>query len=933
MVVQHNIQAMNANRQLGVVTGAQGKSTEKLSSGYRINRAADDAAGLSISEKMRKQIRGLDRASTNAQDGVSAVQTAEGALGEVQDMLQRMNELAVQSANGTNSKTDRDAIQAEIDQLSTEIDRVSETTKFNETYLLKGDRNATRQVSYSFNNNAEVSKATANMYSDGATGINADKANGFGVDFNIDAKQDDQNAIAKALRDQGVSVTYRSTYADPTDGSGATDTEGKMGTVTNGYTLTLNGDAAQKYNVVTKFSYNGETDENGKYTGNAVDSNYAVNSAQFEIQDKNGNRIATITVGGAELADANGTEKDKSSSSILTAESVTAAKGAGEISQYFDKDGNKISANALNNYFSLTKGSINQASGVGTSGESDLPQNVDKDTANIDFDDTLTKNSDGKWISKTTGEEAVLTDYGITSVEDDAVSISYTAGQDAVATVDAHGTDSSHLDHESMYDISEAKNTTGSDVTLTFERKITNESGAYDVSKATVTTSGASLTYKAASISSTSGSAKISPTGLASSEAAQALTTASATLTYNATSIKIGNTDVSFKSGVTKAQIAALNDVLTEGEGNFTITGTGTNAVITDKGGHTIAIGKMVENADTNISTTSTAGMAITAGYWTDGSRTDGVDNKFTNEEMEAKWGVKLTDNSEDVKTEITVTAGSWTYKSSGTATGYTVQGGADIFSTDSTLKALNISVDASKLVDGATVEFGESRWVDQDSNELTEEEMYDTYGVKPLDNFTAANGDTISITAQKDPSATYNTADKASTDIAARADSPRVYDAVGNETTLDIRTVSAKRDIKGDLSLKLHVGADATSNNQIQVNIADMSAKALGVNGMKVDGEDDTNAKDAIETIKQALQKVSDQRSSLGAAQNRLEHTIANLDNVVENTTAAESRIRDTDIADEMVTYSKNNILAQAGQSMLAQANQSTQGALSLLG
>ena len=139
MVVQHNITAMNANRMLGVTTSAQAKSTEKLSSGYKINRAADDAAGLAISEKMRKQIRGLTQASLNAQDGISAVQTAEGALTEVHDMLQRMNELAVKSSNGTNSESDRQAIQDEIDQLVTEIDRVSTTTKFNETYLLQGD--------------------------------------------------------------------------------------------------------------------------------------------------------------------------------------------------------------------------------------------------------------------------------------------------------------------------------------------------------------------------------------------------------------------------------------------------------------------------------------------------------------------------------------------------------------------------------------------------------------------------------------------------------------------------------------------------------------------------------------------------------------------------------------------------------------------------
>jgi len=139
MVVQHNMTAMNANRQLGVTTSAQAKNTEKLSSGYQINRAADDAAGLTISEKMRSQIRGLTQASKNAQDGISAVQTAEGALGEVEDMLQRMNELAVKSANGTNTTQDRGAIQKEVEALQTEISRVSTSTNFNTQDLLNGD--------------------------------------------------------------------------------------------------------------------------------------------------------------------------------------------------------------------------------------------------------------------------------------------------------------------------------------------------------------------------------------------------------------------------------------------------------------------------------------------------------------------------------------------------------------------------------------------------------------------------------------------------------------------------------------------------------------------------------------------------------------------------------------------------------------------------
>ena len=138
MVVQHNLTAMNSNRQLGVTTGSQAKSAEKLSSGYRINRAGDDAAGLKISEKMRSQVRGLDRASTNAQDGVSLIQTAEGALNEAHSILQRMNELAVQGANDTNENIDRDAINQELDQLTQELDRISTTTQFNKQNLLDG---------------------------------------------------------------------------------------------------------------------------------------------------------------------------------------------------------------------------------------------------------------------------------------------------------------------------------------------------------------------------------------------------------------------------------------------------------------------------------------------------------------------------------------------------------------------------------------------------------------------------------------------------------------------------------------------------------------------------------------------------------------------------------------------------------------------------
>jgi len=170
MVVQHNLTAMNSNRQLGIVTGQQAKSSEKLSSGYRINRAADDAAGLTISEKMRSQIRGLNKASANAQDGISLIQTAEGALNEVHAILQRMNELATQAANDTNTTADRNAIAAEIHQLTSEIDRIASTTQFNTMNLLDGSfTNKNLQVGSLEGQNISVSIKAMNSSSLGLT--------------------------------------------------------------------------------------------------------------------------------------------------------------------------------------------------------------------------------------------------------------------------------------------------------------------------------------------------------------------------------------------------------------------------------------------------------------------------------------------------------------------------------------------------------------------------------------------------------------------------------------------------------------------------------------------------------------------------------------------------------------------------------------------
>ena len=222
MVVQHNLTAMNANRQLGVTTGGQAKSSEKLSSGYRINRAGDDAAGLKISEKMRSQVRGLNKASSNAQDGVSLIQTAEGALNEAHSILQRMNELAVQGANDTNESIDRDAINQELDALTQELDRIASTTQFNKQNLLDGTfQNKNLQVGANTNQKIEITITSMNAAAIGLTSFTFEKtpaksgvagklAGSFAKGIDVDGKTFSTKASAQTA---AVSIAKNDTKA------------------------------------------------------------------------------------------------------------------------------------------------------------------------------------------------------------------------------------------------------------------------------------------------------------------------------------------------------------------------------------------------------------------------------------------------------------------------------------------------------------------------------------------------------------------------------------------------------------------------------------------------------------------------------------------------------------------------------------------------
>ena len=345
MVVQHNMQAANANRMLNITTSAQSKSTEKLSSGYRINRAADDAAGLTISEKMRKQIKGLDRASTNAEDGVSAVQTAEGALTEVHSMLQRMNELATQSANGTNSSTDRKAIQDEIDQLTTEIDRVSETTKFNETYLLKGDG------------------------ADKAHNVNAHDAGIDGV--TLTDKGDTVDVTLKTLNaGDKVSIAGKNYTIGATADDGVAAFKKGLGhdTPAAGDTATLNGVEYKYYNAIIANGGNQGTAA-GWYSVDPSTLNNATSAVTAEKETtafyaegattKVGNQSFTVMKGADDGIDDNDSSiiTAKKAYQLETAEILKASNIGTDTAATADKN-TTVLADATNK-FTLTKGKVN----------------------------------------------------------------------------------------------------------------------------------------------------------------------------------------------------------------------------------------------------------------------------------------------------------------------------------------------------------------------------------------------------------------------------------------------------------------------------------------------------------------------------------------------------------------------------------------------
>ncbi len=279
MVVQHNLTAMNANRQLGVTTSAQSKSTEKLSSGYRINRAADDAAGLKISEKMRSQIRGLDKASTNAQDGVSLLQTAEGALNEAHSILQRMNELAVQGANDTNQTVDRDAINQELGALTSELDRIASTTQFNKQNLLDGTFGGKQlHVGANTNQSITITIGAMNAKAIGLSTTKLSKGSTYVTDEN--GKKFGTSTALRTSANIAASLAAAITMKKSTDGTNIFAADGTTWQQTSAAVRACAGKMASKNAIVGYHA--GEASRT--FEGARVDNNRMANATISKVQ-------------------------------------------------------------------------------------------------------------------------------------------------------------------------------------------------------------------------------------------------------------------------------------------------------------------------------------------------------------------------------------------------------------------------------------------------------------------------------------------------------------------------------------------------------------------------------------------------------------------------------------------------------------------------
>lgn len=810
MRINHNIQALNAYRNLSANQAATSKNLEKLSSGLRINRAADDAAGLAISEKMRSQIRGLKMAERNGMDGISLIQTAEGALNEVHSILQRMRELSVQAANGTNSPEDREYIQKEVNQLSVEINRISKSTEFNKTVLLDGSISKNSGTT-------SIDPATINYNS---TGLN---------DLNIDGNSplDDANTFAIQVVDEGTQ-TYQNV-----NGASVVASSGVSGISTT--RLGATGQASDinlpqgNYKVVI-------TEENAKVISPAP----ALNTGTTGLTDIN-------IAGNSTLDDGNYQVKiDRTQTGDFTA-------NQGFTNLAFDTEDPAWDASiADGNYTIESKQKINNQ-GIGGTTTTNI--------SNVSINNPASTLNRGQYqievVYNTDHYEANLKQYDSTATPPEWIDVTDPAEYDANIII---GNNATITWNDITFETGTLANG-GTDDGKLFEFNIDTEltltnTDTGNLDQVTVTYADTTPVTKEFEILGNKFRLDVDPSlNIPTSHSFNISSTYTAGL-YNSSDILQGSlvtvspnaTDVLIGDGTdyVSVDVNSLNSVKTQSSGVATFT-----------------VGTSVEKMAQLLKS----------------------DNTPVNAQ---KVVIDSSATSVEVGNDIVLGISSYSSLSNGGETTFSVENKQ----TAADFKAVLLENGIQK---GSKVSIG-------------------TNGQYSLGNGIMFNTDSI-ITA-----------------------GTATFDVVASQK---------------DASLTMQIGANGSQTLNVAIN--DMSSSALGLtaNGPGMDNYFVQNellteagetydhvisvlthegANNAINVIDEAIKKVSTERANLGAIQNRLEHTINNLQTTNENLTASESRIRDADMADEMTDFTKNNILNQSAQAMLSQANQLPQGILQLL-
>nr|WP_319000995.1 flagellin [Clostridium estertheticum] len=881
MIINHNLGAMNANRNMGINATNANKSMEKLSSGLRINKAGDDAAGLAISEKMRGQIRGLDQASSNAQDGISMIGTAEGALSETHSILQRMRELAVQSSNDTNVSVDRGEIQKEMDQLTKEVSRISNNTEFNTQKLINGGISDTGIKAATFQIGANSGQGIT-------LSINAMDAKSLGLSRDVsEARVDsDKNAanittissdsvdVAKALADGKYKVELKAADAGATTATNATGV-----TVPN----LVSGTATADTNITLTYTDHG-TAANNTAAGaiNATTNNMStVGTGSLKINGVTVGLTNTKAVTGTEAEVVTALQKDIDSSAL----------GSGKYKVTVDTTTNKLSI------ASVATGSATKVDLTGS----------DTTAANALGFSSLTS-STGTATGGTTDWVATGSLGGVVSGANNTVN-GITLDQTKLPATAALGDKVTVKGFKDATLSAQLKDVTGVGVATATQSvgsaAVVDTTATGAVTGTATADTNVTLTYSANAGASSFATANVT---------AGTHPGATGNVTVNGTYSGASNATMTITQ--TAVAIAATNVAVAADMTVGTHTGSGGNAQVS---------GTFSGAANETLTLTKSA-----TGWSTDGGTTDvltdaavtGGTKTFAYKGMT----VDLTNAETNVATNDTFTQA----LTASVAAKYTVSDGTTTnanISTTSTIAGVTVSVAGVTAANGNTwtqaLTAGTAGWTASgDKTGVISGNTNDVNGLNiNMSKITGTpnSGETVTISAK-----VASNIGKATTIDQKNGGSYVIGDADGaGQMKIGISGGTAKA---GTTTVNLTTDVATAATKQANGTMSDATVAA----GLDISTQSKASA--AVTTIQTAIESVSAERSKLGAYQNRLEHTIANLGTSSENLTTAESRIRDVDMAKEMSTFSKNNILNQAAQAMLAQANQQPQQVLQLL-